>query len=253
MTAPSTRRVALINGATDGIGRALVDRFVADGFAVVAFGLDDAFADEVELACDADTVTVVRGDSSDERDVARAVAVAAAQHGRIDVLCNLAAIRLLGDIVDTSTDEWDRTFAVNVRGTYLFCHAVVPIMRERGSGVVLNFGSSSGHGGEGHIAYCASKGAIQALTLSLAMDHVSDGIRANLVIPGSTATAMNRGRDPRLDQAIASRWSVTGAINQPEEIADFVAFLASERASNVSGGVFHVGVVAGEPVRRITI
>lgn len=246
-------RVAIVTGATDGIGRAIVDRFVADGDAVLAFGLDDAAADALSAAFEADgPVTVVRGDVADEAQVEAAVAFAMARWGRIDVLCNVAAVRSLGSVDETSIADWDRTFAVNVRGAFLFCRSVVPVMRDQSGGVIVNFGSPSGHGGEGHIAYCASKGAIQAMTLSLAMDHVADRIRVNLVVPGSTATGMNRGRDPRIDEAIARRWSVTGKLNQPGEVADFVAFLASDQAANVSGGVFHVGVVSGEPVRRVT-
>jgi NAD(P)-dependent dehydrogenase (short-subunit alcohol dehydrogenase family) len=244
-------RVALVNGGTDGIGRAVVDRFVLDGYRVVVFGRDDDRADRLEADHGASGVVVVRGDVARADDVDRAIAVARQRFGAVDVLCNLAAVRPVGDITETPVETWDEVFAVNVRGTFLFSRAVVPLMRSAGGGVIVNFGSPSGHGGEGHAAYCASKGAIAALTTSMAMDHVSDRIRVNLVVPGSTQSAMNRGRDPRINEAIARRWSVTGRLNQPEEIAAVVAFLVSDEARNVSGGVFHVGVVAGEPVRRI--
>ncbi|MFM7537531.1 MAG: SDR family NAD(P)-dependent oxidoreductase [Acidimicrobiales bacterium] len=244
-------RVALVNGGTDGIGRAVVDRFVLDGFRLVVFGRDDAGADRREADHGTGGVVVVRGDVARADDVDRAVAAAEERFGTVDVLCNLAAVRPVGDITETPIETWDEVFAVNVRGTFLFSRAVVPLMRAAGGGVIVNFGSPSGHGGEGHAAYCASKGAIAALTASMAMDHVADRIRVNLVVPGSTESAMNRGRDPRINEVIARRWSVTGRLNQPEEIAAVVAFLVSDGARNVSGGVFHVGVVAGEPVRRI--
>jgi meso-butanediol dehydrogenase / (S,S)-butanediol dehydrogenase / diacetyl reductase len=248
---PEDNRVAIVTGATDGIGRALVDRFLADGYAVLGIGLDDSLADALEGAHTGRPLELRRGDIAREDDVNSAVAAALDRWGRLDVVCNLAAVRPLGNVVETDPVTWDRAFAVNVRGTYLMCRAAISAMTPHRRGAIVNFGSSSGHGGEGHVAYCATKGAIQALTMSLAMDHVNDGVRVNLVVPGSTRTGMNRGRDVEIDRAIARRWSVTGELNRPDEIADFVAFLVSDRAANVSGGIFHLGVVAGEPVRRI--
>lgn len=240
-----------MTGATHGIGRAVTERFMSDGALVAAFALDDANADALEAELPSEHVAVFRGDVAREDDVNGLVDAVLDRWGSVDVLCNLAAIRPVGDVVETPPHEWDRVFEVNVRGTYLTCRAVIPAMRRSGGGVILNFGSPSGHGGEGHVAYCATKGAVASLTLSLAMDHVRNGIRVNLLVPGSTQTGMNLGRDPAIDQAIADRWSVTGRLNQPAEIASVVAFLASDGAVNVSGAVFHIGVLAGEPVRRI--
>lgn len=253
MSAERTGPVAIVTGATDGIGRALVDGLLNAGYAVVGVGLDDPWADQLEQDRQGSELVVIRGDVADPELARRAVDSAVSTWGRLDALCNLAAVRPLGTIVDTGLEAWDQAFAVNVRGVYLFCRTALEVMVPRGRGAIINFGSPSGHGGEGHIAYCASKGAIQAMTLSLAMDHVRDGIRVNLVVPGSTRTGMNRGRDPKFDEAIARRWSVTGDINQPFDVAAFVLFLLSDQSPNVSGGIFHIGVVAGEPVRRIDI
>jgi len=226
-------RVAIVSGSTSGIGRAVADRLASDGLTVV--GASD----------DADGAS--RVDVSDRAQVEAFVERVVAEHGRVDVLCNAAGVKVAGTVLDTDLETWERTFAVNVTGVFLLTKAVLPHMIERRSGVVVNIGSPSGYGGANHAAYCASKGALLALGASLALDHRADGIRVNTVVPGSTRTGMNRDRPVEVERELAKS-NVAGRINEPEDVANAVAYLCSDAAATVSGAVLEVGWLSGQVV-----
>jgi NAD(P)-dependent dehydrogenase (short-subunit alcohol dehydrogenase family) len=134
--------------------------------------------------------------------------------------------------------------AVNLKGIFLLSKAVIPEMKKHGGGVIVNIGSSSGYAGKDHLAYSVSKGAVIPFTKSLAVDHASDRIRVNAVIPGFTQTGMTANFSPAVSQGVAAR-SVAGRAGLPEDIAAAVCFLASDAARTISGAVLEVGVLPG--------
>lgn len=235
--------VAIVSGGTSGIGKAVALRLARDGFAVAAFGRDPAKVAALrELGIDAR-----EADTADERQVGELVAAVLAEHGRVDVLCPAAGIKTGGGVLETDPATWDEIFGVNVRGAYLLTRAVLPAMVAQRSGSIVYIGSPSGYGGVDHVAYCASKGALHALALSVAIDHVQDGIRVNTVVAGSTRTGMNSGR-PEAVFARLGRANVAGRVNEPEDVAAAVAFLASPAAATISGARIDVGAFAGQAV-----
>jgi NAD(P)-dependent dehydrogenase (short-subunit alcohol dehydrogenase family) len=205
-------------------------------------------AAEVErLAQDAPDLDVCLADVRDADAIDAVVGKVLDRHSRIDALINAAAIMTRGTILDVDRDSWQRTFDVNVTGTYLLTRRVLPTMIAQGGGAIVNFGSPSGNGGTDHIAYCASKGAILAMTASLALDHIGDHVRINAVVPGSTRTGMNRDRPEDLHRLIG-RSNVSGRVNEPDDVAKAVTFLVSDDAATISGAVLDVGTVTGQAV-----
>ncbi len=242
-------KVVVVTGAGHGIGRASALRFAAEGAeAVVVVDVNAAGADE--------TVRLIgeRGghshalvaDVSDEGAVESLRGQIAEGYGRVDVVHNNAGRLRAGSVTELSADEWDRTFAVNVRSMFLVCRALIPLMRPRG-GAIVNTASSSGLVGEATTpAYNASKAAIINLTRQLAADYSREGIRANCVCPGWVPTGFN---DPVLSamtdaevEAMVTTMVPIGRQALPEEIAAAVAFLASDDASYIAG---HALVVDG--------
>ncbi|ODN70816.1 SDR family NAD(P)-dependent oxidoreductase [Methylobrevis pamukkalensis] len=251
-------RVALVTGST-GIGRATALRLARAGAGVMVLGIDDA--GNTELAALADRngldIAVRQTDVSDPAQVAAAVAACVARFGGIDMIVNTAAIHPYGDAVETAPETFARCLAVNVGAIHLTAHFVVPEMRRRGRGVIVNVSSVQGHACQkGVAAYVASKGAIHALTRAMALDFAADGIRVVSVSPGSVRTpilelAARTFDGPEADlEAVFARFGAAhpiGRIGEPEEVADMIAFLASDRAGFVTGSDFVIdgGLTAG--------
>jgi len=219
---------ALVTGAGSGIGAAVARRFAAEGWEVVVADLrPDTIAEELG----ADAVTL------DVRDEA---AVASAMDG-IDVLVNAAGIGSTTSAPDTSLEVWEDVFAVNARGTFLCCKHAIPGMAARGGGSIVNVASVAGLVGlRNRAAYCASKGAVVALTRALAVDHVGDGIRVNAVCPGTVDTPWVRRLvgevGESLDELRARQ--PLGRLGTAEEVADAVAYLAT--AEFVTGTILTI-------------
>jgi meso-butanediol dehydrogenase/(S,S)-butanediol dehydrogenase/diacetyl reductase len=242
-------RTALVTGAAHGIGRATAARLGSEGATVVMVDLDaDRLAEAVaELEARGVDAHAVIADVADADAVAAAAEAARRVSGRIDVLHNNAGRLRAGGVVDVAIEEWDRTYAVNVRSIFLACRAVIPAMLEQGGGAIVNTASTSGLVGEAGIAaYCSSKGAVVNLTRQLAAEFGGRGIRVNCVCPGWVPTGFN---DPVLAgmtdgevQAMVEATVPAGRQGTPEEIAAAVAFLASDDAAYVHG---HALVVDG--------
>jgi NAD(P)-dependent dehydrogenase (short-subunit alcohol dehydrogenase family) len=234
-------KVAIVTGAASGVGRATTALFVERGALVVAV---DVAASVQEL--ESERVAAVVGDASLAGTAERAVAAAFERWGHLDVLVNNAGRIVWKNVVETSEDEWDGVFAVNVRSAFVHCRAAIPAMVEGGGGSIVSTASISGLVGlPGQAAYCASKGALVQLTRQLAVDWASSGIRVNAVAPGAVDTPFLRRfvdaqPDPAgLEEAIGAehplgRWAL------PEEVAQTIAFLASDEAAFVTGAVFPV-------------
>ncbi|HEY6962212.1 MAG TPA: SDR family NAD(P)-dependent oxidoreductase [Gaiellaceae bacterium] len=212
---------ALVTGGGSGIGAAVARRLAEDGHDVTVGDLRPP---------DGGVVLDVR----DEAAVAEAV------HG-VELLVNAAGIGSTTDAPSTPVGVWDDVFAVNARGTFLCCKHAIPGMRERGRGSIVNVASIAGLVGlRNRAAYCASKGAVIALTRALAVDHVGDGIRVNAVCPGTVDTPwvhrLVAEAGESLD-ALRSRQPM-GRLGTPDEIADAVAYLAT--AEFVTGTILTI-------------
>lgn len=239
-------RTALITGGATGIGAATCRAFVDHGAAVVLADLDEEGAEEVAAAGrtrrEGASVDVVATDTADEASVARAVRRTVEQHGRIDVLVNCAAASIMEGI-DASVEAWDRVLAVNVVGYALLAKHVVPEMRRRGSGAIVNVASISGVVAQPeHLTYSTTKGAVLAMTRGLALDLAPHGIRVNAVSPGTiwTESSERHYGSLGLDRRAADAHPEVGALHMlgrcgdPHEVAEAIVFLASDRASFIT-------------------
>ena len=159
----------------------------------------------------------------------------------IRAVCNAAGILVFGTVADTPVEEFDRVMAVNVRGTFLMCKHAVPALRGSGRGAIVNIASVNGFIAEPQIAaYCASKAAVLGLTRSLALDHASEGIRANAICPGLIDTAMARQQFGGLETVDFESLNFLARAGQPEEVARVAVFLASDNASFITGAAICV-------------
>ncbi|GAA2897425.1 SDR family NAD(P)-dependent oxidoreductase [Microbacterium esteraromaticum] len=239
---------AIVTGGAGGIGRATSLAFAAEGasVAVVDLNADAAEAVAEEIRAAGGTAVAIAADVSSEDDIVRVVETANEALGGIDVVFNNAGIIRRTTAVETTVEEWDRVFGVNVRAIFLMCKHVVPIMKANGGGSIVNTGSGWGLKGGGQaISYCASKGAVVNMTRALAIDHGPDGIRVNSVNPGDVDTGMLRDEARQLGQdqtgflAEAAERPLN-RMGQPSEIAAAVVWLASDEASYVTGSALVV-------------
>jgi NAD(P)-dependent dehydrogenase (short-subunit alcohol dehydrogenase family) len=219
---------ALVTGAGSGIGAAVARRLADDGFDITVADLDPSGIAE-ELGASA-----IRFDVREETEVAPAMK-------GVDVLVNAAGIGSTTNAPDTPLSVWEDVFAVNARGTFLCCKHAIPGMQSRGRGSIVNIASVAGLVGfRNRAAYCASKGAVIALTRALAVDHVSDNIRVNAVCPGTVDTPwvqrLVEQAGESLD-ALRARQPM-GRLGTPEEIAEAVVYLAT--AEFVTGTIFTI-------------
>jgi NAD(P)-dependent dehydrogenase (short-subunit alcohol dehydrogenase family) len=225
-------RVAIVTGASTGIGRATAEMLAAGGALVVIFARSALALHDLAAAHEG-RMLAVDGDVSEPEAIERLFAETESRFGDCDILVNCAGIIDPKPLVDVTPEDWDRMFAVNVRGAYLTTRRALPAMMARHGGVIVNVASISGVIGPekfpGFVSYCASKAAIISMTESLAVEVKQYGIRVNSVSPGSVDTRM---------WAAASGGAP--AAMTPEEVAEVICFLASGRARAVNGQDLHV-------------
>lgn len=229
-------KVALVTGAAGDIGRSTVQRLLESGCRVVA----EDVRETVETLRRPGQLVCVRGDVRDESTAARAVAAAIESFGALDILINNAGRHLQRPITDTSCEDWDDVIAVNARGTFLHCREALRHMAPRGRGCIVNVASVSGVIGiAGQVAYAASKGAIIQITRTLAIEFAAAGIRVNAVAPGAVITDFLGASVPDSRALLASFGAhhPIGRSAQPAEIAEAITFLASDRASFITGAI----------------
>jgi len=241
-------KVALITGATSGIGEATAELFAKEGAKVTITGRDEKRGQAVaqRIAKDGGEAIFIRSDVRIAMDCLHAVEETLRAFGHLDILFNNAGVFYPHTILDCTEEEWDLQLDINLKGTFLMAKAALPHMIERRRGVIINNSSGWGiAGGDAAVAYCASKGGVVLLTKAMAIDHGRQGIRVNCICPGDVDTPM-LPEDARMR---GLKWEdyLAGCANRPlgrigttEEIAKAALFLASDDSSFMTGAALVV-------------
>ena len=237
-------KIALVTGGRGGIGQAICQRFVREGAEVFAADLTEQGSLNTTAELNDHFVQL---DVTSEQSVQEAMKEITNRFGKLDILVNAAGIEIEKTIEETSLEEWNRIFAVNVTGTFLTSKHALPLLRKSDAASVINFGSYDGFIADpGLAAYCATKGAVHALTRAMACDHGPEGIRVNAICPGYVDTPMlqsffegegsggDSGTIESLQQAVKDVHP-TRTYGTPEDIANLVNWLASDEARYASG------------------
>jgi NAD(P)-dependent dehydrogenase (short-subunit alcohol dehydrogenase family) len=240
--------VAIVTGGGSGIGKAISKVFAEEGASVVVadWNQETGAATAEEICRQGGSAVFRQTDVSHAKDVERMVGAAVEQYGKLDILVNDAAIQILGKLVDTSEEDWDRLHSVNLKGVFLGCKYAIPAMIRSGGGSIVNIASILGFVGDPDlVAYCAAKGGVIAMTRAAALSYGPDGIRINCICPGDVDTPMVQdyfNKDPNPDalrRQIYQHYALR-RIASPEEIARVAVFLGSQSSSFITGGTLVV-------------
>lgn len=236
-------RVAVITGAGSGIGQAMALQFAREGARILAADINGEAAEETSKmvttaggACQSFAVDVTQPEQ-----VQAMVEQAIAAYGQLDILCNNAGIGSTTDVVDCEPADWDRVMTVNVKSVYLGCKYAVPHMVRQNRGVIINTASVAGMVGiVKRAAYCASKGAVIALTRQVAVEYVKQGLRVNCLCPGTVDSPWVERLLSQTDDRAAARQALEarqpmGRLGTPEEVAAAALYLASDDAAFITG------------------
>jgi NAD(P)-dependent dehydrogenase (short-subunit alcohol dehydrogenase family) len=239
-------KVCIVTGGGSGIGRAACLLFAAEGGKVVVADWSREAADAVAREA-GDGAFSVRVDVADSESVRAMLKQTVDRFGRLDVLVNNAGYGIPGSVVETDLADWDRLLAVNLNGVFYGCKYAIPIMREQGDGgVIVNTASVVATVGmRDRAAYCASKGAVAALTRAMALDHVAEGIRVNCIAPGTIDSPYFDDMFAKSDRpdALRREFEQRQAMNRlgtPEEIARGILYLACDDSSFATGSMLTV-------------
>lgn len=241
-----TNKIALVTGGGSGIGRAISLRFAREGAHVhiIELNAGNAAAVSEEINAFGGKVTMHAGDVANQEQIATVVRGI----GKIDILVNNAGIAHVGTVENTSLADFERVLDVNVKGAYNVLHTVVPVMKADGGGAILNLASIAAWVGlTDRFAYSVSKGAIYAMTLSVARDFLHDGIRVNSISPARVHTpfvdgfvAKNYpGKEIEMFEALSKSQPI-GRMASPDEIASLALFLCSDEAAFITGNDYPI-------------
>jgi NAD(P)-dependent dehydrogenase (short-subunit alcohol dehydrogenase family) len=255
-------KVAIVSGGARGIGRAAARKLAGEGASVVICSDREEQVEETVTALREEGLEVrgVRADVTSSADMKKLMDLASETYGGVDVLVNSAGVQRYGTVVETEEEVWDEVLDANLKGVYLASRYAIPEMRKRGGGAIVNLSSVQAFASQtGVAAYTASKGGINALTRAMALDHAGENIRVNAVCPASVDTPMLRWSadlfkgDKSVEETLEDwgRMHPLGRVARPEEVAEVIAFLASARASFITGGDYKVdgGMLAALGVR----
>ena len=244
-------RVALLTGAASGIGRATALRLAADGATIAGFDRDgDGLAAVVREVADAGgRMTTTVGDVSIRESCVAAVEEAVEAHGRLDVLANIAGVCWSEHVADATEESWGRMLGINVSGVFWCCQAAIPHLIAT-NGNIVNIASNTGLMGQAYtVAYSTTKGAVVNMTRSLAMEFIKEPIRINAIAPGSVDTSLTRNYSlpDDLDFSLMQPYIGFRGMADAEELANVIAFVASDEASRIHGAIIPVdgGLTAG--------
>ena len=250
-----TKKIALVTGAASGIGEATANCLAKAGAFVYVADIDEENGERVaaDINNDGGQADFLKLDVTEKDECLNAARAVHKNHGKLDILVNNAGIGHVGTIEQTEVEDFDRLYAVNVRGMFNLTKAFITQMVERKSGVIVNTASIGGIVAiKDRLAYCTMKFAVVGFTKCLALDHALDGIRANCICPGRVETPFVKARigeyaDPEKAYREMAATQAVGRMGTPEEIAASVLYLASDEAAFVTGtaliidGGFSVG------------
>jgi NAD(P)-dependent dehydrogenase (short-subunit alcohol dehydrogenase family) len=237
-------KVAVVTGAAGGIGRATAEAFAAEGARVAIVDIDNAAAERVarEISGSEDRAIGITADVSDASNVRKAIERVQGTYGRIDILVNNAAIRIIKPLLDHTEDDWNRTLNVNLTASFLTCSAVIPHMLRVGKGKIVNVSSIAGLiGRPNRVAYCAAKAGLIAFTQAAAADMAGKNIYINALAPGSISSPLNaeyaeasQSARAWAEETILQRWG------NPSDVAQAALFLSSDESDYITGTVLRV-------------
>jgi NAD(P)-dependent dehydrogenase (short-subunit alcohol dehydrogenase family) len=245
----------VVTGGAGGIGRAVVRLFAREGGKVMVSDVVEKGCQEIcaEIEGQGYTISHYAGDLAEKSYCEGLIDHTVKKFGTVDILINNAGVIPRGNILQTSDEMWFAALDINLTAVFYLCRAAIPIMQKQGAGTIVNTSSVWGiYPGPGHVAYCTSKGAVAALTKNLGRDHARDNIRINAVCPNEVNTPMirtgfvMRGLDPERALEQLNESVPLGRIAEPEDIADVIAFLASDDARYIAGAT--VEVTGAKPV-----
>ena len=239
MITSSKTQIAIVTGAAQGIGKSIAHRLMQDGYFIVIADIDEKAGKETAASIGEHKCKFVLCDVGDEKNVKHIYDQVQQQEGRFTVLINNAGIIRDNVIWKMSVSDFDEIIRINLRGTWLMCREAAKIMRENRQGRIINIASRAWLGNPGQTNYSASKAGIVGLTRALALELAKYRVTVNAVAPGLIDTELTRNLpDPVREKLINAQ--PTKTMGTPENIAEIVSFLASEKAAFITGQVYHV-------------
>lgn len=234
-------KVVLITGAASGIGRAACQRFASEGAAVFGVDVSETGLAETEklVSSTGGKIRTARFDITSPAQCRAAVDAAVAAFGRLDVLGNVAGVLRFHEVPSVSEEDWNRIIGVNLTGPFFLAQAAIPHLLET-AGNIINIASVAGLKGQAYtVPYCASKGGVVNMTRALAMEYVKTPVRINAICPGGTKTNIATGLQfpPTADMELVKRYMGMRGVSEPEELAAFMAFVASDEAKSIHGAI----------------
>jgi NAD(P)-dependent dehydrogenase (short-subunit alcohol dehydrogenase family) len=236
-------KTAVVTGAASGIGRAAALELARDGYGVALVDIDGSGMEQTlrSIESAAGIAKAFRADVCDPHQLGVTVREVLASMGSPDLLVNVAGIAIAATVLDTSDQDWNRVIGTNLTGPFLLTRAILPLMLDAGSGVIVNVASVAGVVGiEARAAYCASKAGLIGLTRAVAVDYASHGVRCVAVCPGTVETEwidriVAADGDPAATRERMAARQLDGRMGTPEEIAATIAFIASDKGRFFNG------------------